>query len=249
MRRTHLKRALSSDQGKTRGRSKPASFQKIRSIAARLFATRGYYNTSMEDIASRVGILKGSLYHHVRSKAAILDSLIFSAVRDLLVQTQEVADSRSSPRERFEQMIRLMVRNMAEHQEGTAIYVTERSRLPGSIRRKYTEHVRKHRELLEAAAFELLAATETTTPQVDVRLAIMSILGLINVTALWYQPRGRLSLSEIEDHYVTFSLRILGVTHQVLPSTSGPIQDPRPHAKRRTNRTVAVPASEEIVGL
>ena len=218
MARADVRRGLTDHREGPRKRSnrraKPASPQKIRNVAAQLFAARGYHNTSMQDIASKVGILKGSLYHHIRSKQAILDSLVFTAIRDLLVRTQDLAASGLSPRERFEQMIRHMVRNMAEHQEGTAIYVTERLRLSAPLRRKYRELVRKHRDLLEATGSELLAATGATNPPTDLRLAIMAILGFINITALWYQPKGRLRLSEIEDQYVACSLRILGVTNQ-----------------------------------
>ena len=40
--------------------------------AARLFAEQGYHGTSMEDLASAMGVQKGSLYAHVASKADLL---------------------------------------------------------------------------------------------------------------------------------------------------------------------------------
>src|SRR4029450_12309776 len=43
--------------------------------AARLFAERGYHGTSMEDLASAMGVQKGSLYAHVRSKQDLLDEI------------------------------------------------------------------------------------------------------------------------------------------------------------------------------
>jgi TetR/AcrR family transcriptional regulator, cholesterol catabolism regulator len=39
--------------------------------AAKLFKRKGFNGTSMQDIASEVGILKGSIYYYFRSKNEI----------------------------------------------------------------------------------------------------------------------------------------------------------------------------------
>src|SRR3954469_25452252 len=41
-------------------------------IAARLFAERGYHGTSIGDLARAMGVQKGSLYHHIDTKADLL---------------------------------------------------------------------------------------------------------------------------------------------------------------------------------
>jgi len=47
---------------------KKSSREKILKEAVKLFKIKGYYNTSMADIAKACGLLKGSLYHHFKSK-------------------------------------------------------------------------------------------------------------------------------------------------------------------------------------
>jgi len=44
------------------------SKEKILKESARLFKIKGYYNTTMSDIASACGLLKGSIYHYFKSK-------------------------------------------------------------------------------------------------------------------------------------------------------------------------------------
>ena len=44
------------------------SREEILKNAVKLFKIKGYYNTSMADIATACGIIKGSLYHHFKSK-------------------------------------------------------------------------------------------------------------------------------------------------------------------------------------
>ena len=46
--------------------------------ASDVFRTKGYHNTSMQDIAQSCGLLKGSLYHHFPSKEMLMKDLLFS---------------------------------------------------------------------------------------------------------------------------------------------------------------------------
>lgn len=50
--------------------------EQILTSANRLFSENGYENTSMNEIAQYVGLTKGALYYHFKSKEAILISLI-----------------------------------------------------------------------------------------------------------------------------------------------------------------------------
>jgi len=45
-----------------------ATLEDIIAAAAKVFQTKGYHAATVQDIADAVGILKGSLYHHVKSK-------------------------------------------------------------------------------------------------------------------------------------------------------------------------------------
>jgi len=55
---------------------KKTSREEILKEAIKLFKIRGYYNTSMANIAEACGLIKGSIYHHFKSKDEIgLESL------------------------------------------------------------------------------------------------------------------------------------------------------------------------------
>ncbi|MBW3087845.1 TetR/AcrR family transcriptional regulator [Bifidobacterium sp. 82T24] len=49
--------------------------RRILDSARRLFAEKGYEKTSVQDILDDLGLSKGGLYHHFKSKEAILDRL------------------------------------------------------------------------------------------------------------------------------------------------------------------------------
>ena len=50
--------------------------KEILDIAEALFIAKGYEETSTTDILERVGIARGTLYYHFKSKEEILDALI-----------------------------------------------------------------------------------------------------------------------------------------------------------------------------
>lgn len=49
---------------------------KITSVASTLFISKGYDNTSIQDIINGVGMSKGAIYHHFKSKEDILHAIL-----------------------------------------------------------------------------------------------------------------------------------------------------------------------------
>lgn len=56
--------------------SASARRQQILDAAQQLFLTKGYETATVEDVLAAVGIAKGTLYHHFRSKEAILEAIV-----------------------------------------------------------------------------------------------------------------------------------------------------------------------------
>ncbi len=68
------------------GNSKEAEERKkeILDVAEELFTTKGYDSTSTTDILERVGIARGTLYYHFKSKEEILDALIDRIIQGMV---------------------------------------------------------------------------------------------------------------------------------------------------------------------
>ena len=57
-------------------RSSEATVKQILEVSEKLFLTKGYENTSLQNIIDELdGLTKGAIYHHFRSKEAILNAL------------------------------------------------------------------------------------------------------------------------------------------------------------------------------
>jgi len=65
----------------------------ILDVAGRLFVAKGYDATTINDILDEVGIARGTLYHHFRSKEQVLDGLIHRHGDRLLARLNDVASS------------------------------------------------------------------------------------------------------------------------------------------------------------
>ncbi|MDO4259232.1 MAG: TetR/AcrR family transcriptional regulator [Actinomycetaceae bacterium] len=74
--------------------SKPAAERRgeILDAAQRLFTTAGVAATSIDHILSEVGIAKGTLYYHFRSKDEILRALIERTTEQVVARASEIAN-------------------------------------------------------------------------------------------------------------------------------------------------------------
>lgn len=61
--------------------------------ATELFVTKGYDNTSVTDIMNAVGIAKGTLYYHFKSKEEILNGIIERIHYSVIERAKKVADN------------------------------------------------------------------------------------------------------------------------------------------------------------
>ena len=73
----------------------------ILDAARRLFLTKGYEATTIEDVLTAVGIAKGTLYHHFPGKEAILDAIVQRTVDAIVQRAQAAADGPQPATTRF----------------------------------------------------------------------------------------------------------------------------------------------------
>ena len=69
----------------------------ILDVAEQLFAAKGFDNTSTNDIINEIGIARGTLYHHFKSKEEILDAVIDRITGTLLREAEAIAADRRIP--------------------------------------------------------------------------------------------------------------------------------------------------------
>lgn len=77
-------------------RIRRATTEQILNTALSLFCEKGYYSTSIEDIAKQAQISKGLLYHYFKSKEEVLSALVEIRIQDVLI-VMNAAKTKSTP--------------------------------------------------------------------------------------------------------------------------------------------------------
>lgn len=69
----------------------------ILDVAERLFCTKGFDRTSTNDILNEIGIARGTLYYHFKSKEDILDGMIERVTNQIVAKAAVIALDDSIP--------------------------------------------------------------------------------------------------------------------------------------------------------
>ena len=80
----------------------------ILQVAEEVFLERGYHETSMDEIASRVGIAKGTVYLHFPGKDDLIVAIFARDMQEILRHLDASLDAQSSPQAKLEALLHFM---------------------------------------------------------------------------------------------------------------------------------------------
>ncbi|MBK8836633.1 MAG: TetR family transcriptional regulator [Anaerolineae bacterium] len=174
-----------------------ASRPDIIEAAAALFREQGYHNTSMADIAGRVGVLKGSLYYHIHSKEEILFEIL-DRFTDLLIEKTEarVAAPAVDERERLRGIVADFLEIIRDYANEIAIFFNERRHLAG----EHWQKINDKRARFGALLLEAIRSGQregTLRDDLDPTIVMLAMFGMVNWAIYWLKPEGRLSVPDI----------------------------------------------------
>ena len=101
---------------------------RILSVALRLFATQGYANTSLREIADELGVTKAALYFHYKTKEDILNGILLGHLESTNALIAEAAPHIATLAGREE-----LLRRLAAYQAGRSLHLMR------LIRENFTE--------------------------------------------------------------------------------------------------------------
>jgi AcrR family transcriptional regulator len=193
-----------------RGTLNETRWEQVLEAAAEVFEEKGYPSATLQDIARRVGLLKGSLYYYISSK----EDLLFEILRrghaiglSLVEEPDDVA--RAAPPARLAAFIERWTRGVLDVGRGMrfverdveylsadrrAVILEMRDRVSGFVRSVVQTGV-------DAGCFDREA---------DPAVVANNLFAVLNTTARWYRPSGALGQDEILAWYQRLFLRGLG---------------------------------------
>lgn len=171
--------------------------------AAKVFAEKGFEAARLEDIAAELGVLQGSLYYHVASKAELLLLVQRRRFRAITERMEWIAASDLSPREKLAAALREHLRHLDEFFPESAEWFTEpaQTRLSDENYRESRAGNRAYLDVLEGILRQGVEAGELRG-DLDLRVATRGVIGMCNWLPRWYRKDGRLSIDEIGDVFI-----------------------------------------------
>jgi len=180
----------------TKASTEPTPHAAIVRAATSLFGERTYPATSMRDIASAVGVLSGSLYAHIDSKEELLLEIVDSGVRDFLDAVTAAASSSGSAADRLRAMVHAHIDVVTRDPQRTVVVFHQWRYLSEGAQAAVRQRRRDYQELFA----DVVAAgvdDGTFAPGLDVRTAVLAILGSLNWTPEWLSSSGPRSVGEV----------------------------------------------------
>lgn len=159
---------------RTRRRS-PARRQELISVAASLFASRGYYAVTVDDIGDAVGLTGPALYRHFSSKEALLVAVFDQVIEQLTGRLRQLVSEAPDPATALVGIVRLHVEFAIEQRENVAVWRQEFQSLPDPDRWR----LRRAQRLYVEEWVHLVHELRPGFSDIEVRAAVHAAIGLL----------------------------------------------------------------------
>src|SRR3954462_5783855 len=155
-------------------RKRSRRIEQILTVAAELFGERGYAAVSLEDVAERLDLTKGSLYHYFAGRDALATAAIEALGEDWNTRLAALADRGTG---NSAQRLRALLREhitiaVREHPAALGLFLAL-DQWPRQQRDRIKELGRRHDALFRRAVTDGIAAGEFSVVDVDTALQVM----------------------------------------------------------------------------
>ncbi len=170
----------------------------ILAVAGRLFAERGFFNTTIRNIADEIGIKSGSLYHHFASKDEMVDEIISGYNRHLVARSIDAVEG-VPPLEGLRRLVRTVFYMIENNRSAAAILRNDGVHLRQLARFAYLDEVAEQIHKIWLGVIDEGKAEGQVRSDVDSDVIYRFILDSISN---WNSPRGTVGLAEMSEFYI-----------------------------------------------
>jgi AcrR family transcriptional regulator len=209
----------------------------------RAVAERGYDGTNFGDLATELGISKGTIVHHFGTKDRMLRELHENYMRRRLVEVRIIWSRLTAPAQRLAAFVHLGVRYQVVDRAATVAFQREVVRFAAAPGMETSQALRdEYRELVESVLAEGTARGDFRPG--DDRLRTLQLFGSVHWMWTWFDPDGPRPVDEVAASFVDSFLA--GVLRD--PSAVAALADPEGEVARVVAEAVAVGSAPGLDG-
>lgn len=180
---------------------------RILEVAERLFYESGFDATSVDMIASELGMTKPFIYSYFPNKRAILEAVYEQAAQRLVTFLEKVTENDGSPQKRLVLLVDAFVHENIKNQVASGVYLQEEKHLSDETRERIRNFERTFnirladliRDGIGAGVFEVE----------DASLCSLCISGMVRWVHRWYHAGGRYTADEVAAHIGEMALNLV----------------------------------------
>jgi AcrR family transcriptional regulator len=180
--------------------------EKMLEEAGTLFWKKGYEGSTMRDIAKACKCKPPNIYNFFPNKEAILYEILKSQMESLISSVKHLENDQTTPPV---EQLRLLIAGHAAYtfsvgKTSKLLFDVELDSLSPAHRRRIV----KMRDTYENIFYTIIrrGIQSGDFADIDEKLAVYSIISMILRTIIWFSPEGRLTVSQLIDFIVDFSL-------------------------------------------
>ncbi|MGW2812887.1 TetR/AcrR family transcriptional regulator [Streptomyces sp. NPDC001415] len=178
-----------------------ATRQKLYEAAVTLIAEQGFSATTVDEIAERAGVAKGTVYYNFKSKTELFEELLRHGVGLLTASLQAAADETAerggTKVEALDAMIRAGLDFIHRYPAFTQLYVAELWRTNRAWQSTLLVVRREAVAVVETVLRDAVAQGELSE-EIDIPLTAAALVGMVLVAALdWQAFQSERSLDDV----------------------------------------------------
>lgn len=202
-------------------RDSEAKLQHILVHAAQIFAEEGFEGTSMRDISRVTGVSLSGLYYYFESKQKLLYLIQYNTFTFIMEQLLSRLFAVHEPTARLRVLVQNHIEYFLSHPNEMKVLAHEEEALAPPLRDEVAAIKRRYYALAREI-FDGLVAKELA-PDIQPRVAILSLFGMMNWVYKWHNPKIDPGAEELTRAILGIFLNgvLTGVDEKVL-SASGP---------------------------
>ncbi|HET7245738.1 MAG TPA: TetR/AcrR family transcriptional regulator [Streptosporangiaceae bacterium] len=159
-------------------------------IAAELFAQKGYRATTVREIADAAGILSGSLYHHFDSKESIGDEILSGFINEVLADYRAAVVEAADPRAALEQIVRSTSQTLSRHRAALTMLQNDWTYFAAQPRFAYMPKALREIERIWIGQLDAGKQAGLFRADLDAKLTYRLLQDALWIPAQWRRTRG-----------------------------------------------------------
>lgn len=181
--------------------------EEILRSAAEVFIEKGYHGTTMEEIAARLLMTKGSMYYYFKNK----DDLLFHCYQMIMDQSikhlEEITNSPITATEMLDQAIRAHIK-LATSDKAIFMVMDKPNQ---HFKDEYLQHILDTRTLYAQYFDKILSLgiEKKEFAPVEIKMVRMIILGALNWIQEWYNPKGEKNPEQLAETFSRYLLKMV----------------------------------------